>query len=45
MNGGIIFGLCLVGLGVFMIMNSEGHNVGYLTTIVGALRIARSVGK
>ena len=45
MNGGVIFGICLVCLGLWMILSSEGHNVGYLTTIVGGLRIFRSLGK
>ncbi len=45
MNGGVIFGVVLLGIGITMIVTSEGHNVGYITSLVGVLRIARSLGK
>lgn len=45
MNGRVVFGIGLVCRGVWMIMSSEGHNVGYPTTIGGGLRIFRSAGK
>ncbi len=39
MNSKVTYGVLLLGLGIFMIVTSHNHNVGFITSGFGLLRI------